>query len=48
MFAWLLLFFLRNNLAAGREEFANNLQPLAVELVRLRDPVEFLRAQGVA
>ncbi|HLB22565.1 MAG TPA: hypothetical protein VJP07_00575, partial [Dehalococcoidia bacterium] len=46
-FAWLHFFFLRNNLAAGRQEFAESLRPLANEIVRLNNPDEFLRSQGV-
>jgi hypothetical protein len=45
MFAWMHLFFLRNNLAAGRQEFVQNLRPLAEELIR--DPQGFSRRHGV-
>jgi hypothetical protein len=46
MFLWMHLFFLRNNLAAGRQEFALNLRPLVEELVH--DPHGFSRRQGVS
>jgi Ser/Thr protein kinase RdoA (MazF antagonist) len=45
MYAWMLLSFLQSNLAAQRVEFSDNLRPLALELVRIGDPSEFLRRQ---
>jgi hypothetical protein len=44
MFAWMLLFFLRNNLAAGRQAFVDNLRPFALRLVSAGDPSNFVRA----
>jgi hypothetical protein len=45
MYAWMLLFFLERNLAAGRAEFSDNLAPVALQLLRARDSAAFLRME---
>jgi streptomycin 6-kinase len=44
MFAWMMLFFLRNNLAAGRAQFVSNLLPIASALVSFGDADEFVQS----
>jgi Ser/Thr protein kinase RdoA (MazF antagonist) len=44
MFAWMLLFFLRNNLAAARAEFTSNLLPIASALVSSGDSEAFMQS----
>lgn len=45
MYAWMVLWFLKRNLTAGRTEFSDNLRPLADELIREGNPEQFFRMQ---
>jgi Ser/Thr protein kinase RdoA (MazF antagonist) len=46
MYSWMLLWFLQRNLADKRSEFSDNLHPLALEMIIIGDPTEFLRRQA--